>query len=74
MSRGFVIGRALFCPVCQIFNHAAKHTYHIERTLRTRPHLQQSLAKLTYIPEHNSAITTTRLLLITIQEHPAQDI
>ena len=74
MSRGFIIGRALFCPVCQIFNHAAKHTYHIERALQTRSRLRQSLAKLTYIPEQNAAITTTRLLLITLREHPAQDI
>ena len=74
MSRGFIIGRALFCPVCKIFNHTTKHSYHIERALRTRPRLRHSLAKLTYIPERNSAITSTRLLLITLREYPAQDI
>ena len=74
LSRGFIIGRALFCPVCQIFNHAAKHAYHIERALRTRPRLRHSLAKLTYLPNQQSAITTTRLLLITLREHHAQDI
>ena len=74
MSRRFIIGRGLFCPVYQILNHAAKHTYHIERSLRTRPRLRHSLAKLTYVPEQNSAITSTRLFLITLREHPAQDI
>ena len=74
MSRGFIISRALFCTVCQIFNHAVKHTYHIERALRTRPRLRHSLAKLTYVPEQNSVTTSTRLLLITLREHPAQDI
>ena len=34
MSRGYIIGGTLFYHVCQIFNHAAKHTYHIERTLK----------------------------------------
>ena len=33
LSRSLIIGRVLFCPVCQIFNYAAKHTYHIERAL-----------------------------------------
>ena len=59
MSRGFIIGRALFCPVYQIFNHAAKHMYHIERALHTRPRLRHSLTQLTYIPEENTAITST---------------
>ena len=74
LSRGFIIDRALFCPVCQIFNHTAKHTYHIERALRTRPRLRYSLVQLTYIPDKNTVITSTRLLLITFREHPAQNI
>ena len=64
----------LYCSVCQIFNHAAKHTYHNEQALRSRPRLHQSLAKLTYVPDQHSAIISTRLLLITLREHPAQDI
>ena len=76
MSKGFIIGRALFSPVCQIFNHAAKHTYHIERSLCTcpRPRLRHSLAKLTYIPEEHTTSIFTRLLLITLREYPAQDL
>ena len=45
MSRGYIIGRAIFYPVCQIFNDAAKHTYHIERALKSRPRLRKTLAK-----------------------------
>ena len=74
MSRGLIIGRALFFSVYQILNHAAKHTYHIERVLRTHSRLRHSIAKLTYIPDKNTAITSTRLLLTTFREYPAQDI
>ena len=74
LSRGFVICRALFYSVCQIFNHAAKHTYHIERDLRSRLRLLDSLSHTTFIPGDNTALTTTRCLLMTLQKHPAQDI
>ena len=74
LRRGFIIGPALFYPVYQIFNHAAKHIYHIERDLRTRPRLRQSLTKLTYMLDNDTALTSTRLLLITLQEHHVQDI
>ena len=57
-----------------IIYHAAKHTYHIERTLRTRPRLRYSLAKLTYIPNNDTVLTSTRPLLITLREHPVQGI
>ena len=49
LSRGFIISRALFYPICQIFNHAVKHTYHIERALRSRPRLLKSLSHMTFI-------------------------
>ena len=74
LNRDFIIGRALFCPVCQILNHAAKHTYHIERALRSRLRLLDSLSHMTFIPGENTALTTTRCLLMTLREHPAQDI
>ena len=71
---GFIIGRALCCPVYQIFNHAAKDTYHLECVLRSRPRLLESLSHMTYIPGKDTALTTTRCLLMTLREHPAQDI
>ena len=49
LSLGLIIGRALFCPVCQIFNYAAKYTYHIERTLRSRLRLLDSLSHMTFV-------------------------
>ena len=45
MRRGLIIGWGLFCPVCQIFNHTAKHTHHIERTLKTTPRLRLQLGQ-----------------------------
>ena len=74
LSRGFVIGWALFCPVCQIFNHATKHTYNIERALRSRLRLLDSLSHMAFIPGNNTTLTTTCWLLMTLREHPAQDI
>ena len=74
LNRGFIIGRALFCPVCQIFNHAAKHTYHIERALRSRLRLLDSLSHMTFISGDDTPLITTRCLLMTLREHPAQDI
>ena len=74
LSRGFVIGWALFCPVCQIFNHATKHTYNIERALRSRLRLLDSLSHMTFIPGDNTTLTTTCCLRMTLREHPAQDI
>ena len=40
MCRSAIIGRALFFPVCMIFNHATKHTHHIERALKARSRLR----------------------------------
>ena len=74
MRRGTIISCALFCPVCQIFNHAAKHTHHIERTLKSRSRLRDSLARWTYTPDTQTAITTTAPILHTLKRHPAQHI
>ena len=74
LSRDIIISRALFCPVYQIFDHAAKHTHHLERTLKSRPRLRESLSKWTYIPDTQTDITTTKSLLTVLQQHPAQNI
>ena len=62
---GFVIGRALCCPVYQIFNYVAKHTYHVERALRSRPRLRASLSCMSYIPGKDTALITTRFFYDT---------
>ena len=74
LSRGFISGRARFSLVCQIFNHAANHTYHIERVFRSHPRLIELLSHMASIPGNNIALTTTRCLLMTLREHPAQNI
>ena len=71
LNRGFIIGRALFCLVSQIFNHVAKHTYHIESALRSRLRLLDSLSYMTFIPGDNTALTTIRCLPMKLREHPA---
>ena len=71
---GFIIGRTLCCPIYQIFNIAVKHTYHLERALRSRPRLRDSLSHMTYIRGKDTALTTTRYLFMTLREHSAQDI
>lgn len=72
LRRGVIIGKALFCHVCKIFNHAVKYTYHIERVLRSHPRLRLAPFILTYIPGNNTAITITRYLLTTLRQS-AQD-
>ena len=73
-SRELIIGRALYCPVCQIFNHAANHTYHIERALRSRLRLHESLSHMTFIPGDSTTLTTTRCPLMILREHLTQNI
>ena len=63
MRRGLIIGRALFCPVCQIFNYAAKHTQRIERALKITPQLQLQLGQWTFIPDDQTAVITTAVIL-----------
>ena len=74
MRRGLIIARALFCPVCQIFNHAAKHTHHIERALKTTPRLRLQLGQWTFIPDNQTALITTGTILRALRTHPAQNI
>ena len=64
--RGVIIGNALYCPVCKIFHHAVKHTYHMKRALRNRHRLIATLSPLTYIPGKYQALTTTHTLLVTL--------
>ena len=74
MRRGIIIGRALYCPVCQIFNHAAKHTHHIERALKTTPRLRLQLGQLIFIPDDQTDLITTAAILRVLRTHPAQNI
>ena len=74
MRRGLIIGRAIFCPVCQIFNHAAKHTHHIERELKTTPRLQLQLGQWIFIPDDQTDLITTAAILRVLRTHPAQNI
>ena len=74
MRRGIIVGRALFCPVCQIFNHAAKYTHHIERSLKTTPRLRLKLGQWLFIPANQTALVTTAAILRVLQTHPAQNI
>ena len=47
---------------------------HIERALRSRPRLRESLSHMTYTPGKDTALTTTRCLFMTLRKYPAQDI
>ena len=67
MRRGTIIDRVLFCPVCKIFNHAAKHTHHIERALKLRPFLLLSLTHWTYIPDTQTGIIPTAAIISNIK-------
>ena len=59
MRRGTIIGRAFFCPVCKISNHAAKYTNHIECALKSNQPLRLSLARWTFILDEQTTIITT---------------
>ena len=74
LSRGSIIGRVLFYPVCKILNHASKHTCYIEWELRSYPRLWTSLSKLTYIPVTQTTVTTIKSQLTTLREHPVDCI
>ena len=74
MRRGLIIGRVLYCPVCQLFNHAAKHTHYIERALKTIPRLRLQLGQWTFIPDNQTALTTTAVILRALRTHPAKNI
>ena len=74
MLCGIIIDRADFCPVCKIFNHAAKYTHHIERALKTTPRLRLSLVRWTFIPDLHTAIVPIAVILQTLHHHSAQNI
>ena len=74
MCRGSIISRALFYPVCKIFNHAAKHTHHIEYELKSCPCLRLSLAQWTYITNTQTDIIPTATILHTFWRYLAQNI
>ena len=74
MRQGIIIGRALFCPVCQVFNHKAKHTHHIERLLKTTPRLRLKLGQWSFIPANQTDLITTAAILRVLRIHPAQNI
>ena len=74
MHRRSIIGRAMFCSVCTIFNHAAKHTQHVERALKLCTRLRLSFAQLTYIPHMQNDIIPAATILRTLRRHPAQKL
>ena len=74
MCQGFIIGCALFCLVCQIFNHTAKRTHYIEHSLKTTSRLQLSLGQWTFIPDLQTAIVSTANIFRALHNHPAQII
>ena len=74
LNRGTIIGRALFYSVCQTFNHAAKHTNHIDRGLNSHPRIRDSLSKWPYLPNTQTKIITIKIILTALSWHPVQDI
>ena len=74
LSRGGIISRALFCPVCQIFNHAAKHTHHVEQVLKNRPRQQESLARYVSISNTQTGTIANNTIFRTLRLYLAQGI
>ena len=74
MRRGTIIGRILFCPVCNICNHPANHTHYIERALKLSPFLLLSLTHWTYIPDTQTDVIPTATILRNLRRHPAKKI
>ena len=66
LVRNAIIGRVLLCPVCQIFNHAAKHTHYIVRAVKSHPRLRAFLSGWAYILDTQTEITRTRALFIAL--------
>ena len=63
MRRGIIIGCVLFCPVCQIINHTAKHTHHIERSLKISPRLRLKLGQWSFVPANQKTLVTMDAIL-----------
>ena len=74
MSTGTIICCVLFYPVCQVFNHAVKHTHHIKWALKARSRLRESLSRWTYILYPQIVIIIINAILITLDQHSVQDI
>ena len=74
LNRGVIRGKSLYCPVYHIFNHAAQHTHHIERALTRNAPLRRSLADLTYTPDTQQPLLTTRALHDILRTYPSHNI
>ena len=55
-------------------SHAAKHTHHIERVLKTTPRLRLSLTQWLFMPNLQTTIFPTAAILRALRNHPAQNI
>ena len=74
LSRGGIISKPLFCPVCQIFNHAAKHTHRVERLLKNSPRQQESLARYVSISNTQTGTIANNAIFRTLRLYLAQGI